>query len=66
MCWNATKGTFGQESAAVLLSIRQAIDNSATKMDLTQPPSLYSNFKLAFKGFFQKYVGEDTVQYFFF
>ncbi len=43
-----------------------AIDKAATEMDLTQPPSLYSKFKLAVKGFLQKYVGVDTVQYFFF
>jgi hypothetical protein len=49
-----------------LLSIRQAIGKAAPEMDLTQPPSLYSNFKLAVKGSLQKYVGEDTVQYFFF
>jgi hypothetical protein len=47
-----------------LLSIRQAIDNAATEMDLTQPPSLSSNFNLAVKGFLQKYVGDDTVHNF--
>ncbi len=49
-----------------LLSIRQAIDKAATKIVLTQSRSLYPNTKLAVKGFLQKYVGGDTVQYFFF